>query len=720
MEDITKRKSIFWVIVRTILPSVIILLVIWGLIQIRLAKIIENSLLQSEKLMVVELTNTAYSLLENYQLRVNRGELTQEDALERAKERLRNFRYGDQGNGYFWIVNSKYISIMHPFSGREGLSDYGLADEMENYYVRDIVQVALRDGSGFIEYMYPDPVTNTVQTKITYLRYFEPWDWIIGTGIYFDEIQSGILSTKKITNISLLVIFSIIIFWGIIFGIRKENAINKEAEALASVKHNEQQLINLFDNAFQFVGLIDQEGKLIRANKTALDFIKKEQNEVAGKYFWETPWWSGDPVTEQLTKNAILEALSGQLKRLELKNYGNNHQIIHVDVSFKPIFDDEHHVYGVIVEGRDITELIDAQNLIYKQVKFLNSLRMIDQTIINGDSIFEISSGIFHQIFELVALDAAALWRYDEKDGVFTNIYSRGFKQNLFGKEIRFSPSSAFISQKNTKTVDPELFKFLKQEKFRSCGQHLLLNQSKIIGMLQVFTHREEPFTRDEQHILRVITEQSSIAIENISMVNDLRTSNQNLLLAYDHTLEGWAKALGVRDNETQGHSERVTELTVRLAKKIGIRGDELTHIRRGAILHDVGKIGIPDRILLKPGKLTDEEWETMRLHPVYAFQFLSPIPFLKPALDIPYCHHEWWNGKGYPRGLVGEQIPIAARIFSIIDVWDALTNDRPYRLAWPEEKVLSYIQELEGVQFDPMVVQAFLTLIDEEINPRK
>jgi HD-GYP domain-containing protein (c-di-GMP phosphodiesterase class II) len=181
------------------------------------------------------------------------------------------------------------------------------------------------------------------------------------------------------------------------------------------------------------------------------------------------------------------------------------------------------------------------------------------------------------------------------------------------------------------------------------------------------------------------------------------------LMLAYDSTLEGWSQALDLRDKETEGHTRRVTVATARLAQQMGLGAGELVHVKRGAMLHDIGKMGIPDSILLKPGPLTEEEWKVMRLHPVYAYKMLSPIPFLRPAIDIPYCHHEKWDGSGYPSGLKGEEIPLAARIFMVVDVWDALRSDRPYRRAWSEEKVRGYIGKLAGTHFDPDVVQAFL-----------
>lgn len=189
----------------------------------------------------------------------------------------------------------------------------------------------------------------------------------------------------------------------------------------------------------------------------------------------------------------------------------------------------------------------------------------------------------------------------------------------------------------------------------------------------------------------------------------------QNLSDTYDLTLSGWGKALEYRDRETKGHSLRVTEMTVKLARNLGFSGCELEHIHRGALLHDIGKMAIPDGVLLKNGSLTDAEWEIIKKHPEYARNMLEDIPYLKPALDIPYSHHERWDGSGYPEGLSKEEIPLSARMFAVVDVWDALVSDRPYRQAWPEKKVMAYIREQSGAMFDPKVVEAFFTLLKNE-----
>ncbi len=179
--------------------------------------------------------------------------------------------------------------------------------------------------------------------------------------------------------------------------------------------------------------------------------------------------------------------------------------------------------------------------------------------------------------------------------------------------------------------------------------------------------------------------------------------------MAYERTLEGWARALELRDQDTEGHTSRTTELTVQLARAMGVNDKDLVNFYRGAMLHDIGKIGVPDNIVLKPGPLAEDEWVVMRKHPQYAYDMLSSISYLRQSLDIPYCHHEKWDGTGYPRGLRGGQIPLSARIFAVVDVWDALTSDRPYRKAWSKDRALQYIRQQSALQFDPEVVKVFM-----------
>lgn len=238
-----------------------------------------------------------------------------------------------------------------------------------------------------------------------------------------------------------------------------------------------------------------------------------------------------------------------------------------------------------------------------------------------------------------------------------------------------------------------------------------LIAKGQVKGVLEIFHRTLLDPDPDWLDFLATLATQAAIALDNTELFEGLQRSNIELRLAYDATLEGWSRALDMRDKQTEGHTQRVTEMTLRMAGRMGIKDEEVAHLRRGALLHDIGKMAIPDSILLKPGPFSDEEWEVMRQHPLYAYRLLSPITFLRPALDIPYCHHEKWDGTGYPRGLKGEEIPLAARIFAVADVWDALRSDRPYRAAWPAEKVYAHIRSLAGAHFDPKVLEIFFDI---------
>jgi PAS domain S-box-containing protein len=240
-----------------------------------------------------------------------------------------------------------------------------------------------------------------------------------------------------------------------------------------------------------------------------------------------------------------------------------------------------------------------------------------------------------------------------------------------------------------------------------------LIARGQIIGYITLDSFTPCAFNEHDAALAQTFAHQAAAAIDNARLFTSLEQTNEELSKAYDTTLEGWGNALELRDKETQGHTRRVAELTMKLARQIGLREPELTHIRRGVLVHDIGKMGVPDRILHKRTPLTAKEWEQLRRHPQYAFDLLYPIAYLRPTIEVPYCHHERWDGKGYPRGLVAEEIPLLARIFSVVDVWDALLSDRPYRKAWPRQKVLKYIAAQAGLQFDPRIAKTFLQMME-------
>ena len=255
---------------------------------------------------------------------------------------------------------------------------------------------------------------------------------------------------------------------------------------------------------------------------------------------------------------------------------------------------------------------------------------------------------------------------------------------------------------------------FFNTERFIAYTAVPLVAKGQVKGVLELFYRTAQDVDREWLDFLQSMGAQVAIALDNAELFDRQQRSTAELLLSYDETIRSWAQALDLRDQETETHSERVTRLTVALARMMGIGDSDLVHIRRGAILHDIGKMGIPDRVLLNRGTLSPEEWEIMRKHPTYAHDFLIRIPYLRQALDIPYYHHEKWDGTGYPQRLKGQQIPLAARIFAVVDVWDALCHQRPYRDKWSREEALNYIRSQAGLHFDPQVVAVFLQFIQE------
>lgn len=388
------------------------------------------------------------------------------------------------------------------------------------------------------------------------------------------------------------------------------------------------------------------------------------------------------------------------------------------DISFDGAGSPAHFV-GMI---QDITERKMSELQIRQQVARLTALRTIDQAITSSFDMHFTLDIVLSQVITQLHVDAADILIVDPSGQMLEYWAARGFRtQALLTNQLGITDSLAgrVVSEQRALHImdlkgenDKFPAAFLAGEGFTSYYGVPLITKGKVHGVLELF-HRVPLLPYLEWvDFLETLAGQAAIAIDNATLFANLQKSNFELERAYDATIEGWSYALDLRDRETEGHTLRVTGMALDLARLVGLKEEQLVHMRRGGLLHDIGKLGVPDKVLLKPGPLDEEEWKVMRMHPQFAHDWLVPIPYLRKAVEIPYCHHEKWDGSGYPRGIRGEAIPLSSRIFALADVWDALTNQRPYRPAWPAEKVMEYIRENKGIQFDPDIVELFLVYI--------
>lgn len=362
---------------------------------------------------------------------------------------------------------------------------------------------------------------------------------------------------------------------------------------------------------------------------------------------------------------------------------------------------------------------------IERQLGRLKALRAIDLAILGTTDMQLLLQSVLGQVMAQLHADAAAIFIVNPHSLTVDTSASIGYRTRQAEREkVRLGDGVAGKAARERRTIAvPDLSVVDMSEGLRQRAQEEgiqavyavpLISKGNVIGVLDVFFRRPFAASDDWLEFCEALAGQTAMAIESSKSFEELQRSNLELSLAYDTTIEGWSRALDMRDRETEGHSQRVTDMTMRLARLAGINDAQLVHVRRGALLHDIGKMAIPDAILHKPGPLTDHEWRIMREHPTYAYRLLLPITHLRPAIEIPHCHHERWNGKGYPHGLRGLEIPLAARLFSVVDVWDALRSDRPYRAGWDESRVHEYLRKQAGVEFDPAAVELFFQVFSE------
>jgi len=379
----------------------------------------------------------------------------------------------------------------------------------------------------------------------------------------------------------------------------------------------------------------------------------------------------------------------------------------------------------VIVIVRDVTDRITAAEQARHLLQRLSAMHSIDAAMASSFDLNVILSVVLRQITGQLGVDAADILMLNQRTRMLEYAAGHGFHTMSFqhtGILIGKGYAGTAALERRTvgiPTLDEQQIESLfspglAQEKFASYYAVPLITKAQVRGVLEIY-HRSILKPADDWfEFLATLAWQTAVAIDNASLFHDLQRSNNELTIACDAVIESWVRALELSGRENQEHIQHVANLTVQLAGALHVDEKEFNDIRRGVLLHDIGKLVIPENILNKPGPLDESEWEITRHHPRQAYELLFTIKGLASALDIPRYHHERWDGSGYPEGLRGEQIPLSARIFAVVDVHDALVSDRPYRPAWTEQAARAYIQEQSGILFDPVAVKGFLKIIGD------
>jgi PAS domain S-box-containing protein len=502
--------------------------------------------------------------------------------------------------------------------------------------------------------------------------------------------------------------------------------ITEHKRIVVALQENEKKYHDLVSQSTDGIFIFELSGQILTVNEAMCKELAFSKEEFLSMSIWDIiPEKYLEPYRLRLTK--ILEQESiGEAEEYALQ--GKDGKLHYVDVISVPRYSGKDMI-GFQGIARDITTRKRAEQEIHRQLDHFKVLSVIDRAIAaNFDLRLSLSEILAHVTIEL-GIDAADILILNSNSQMLEYGADRGFRTKAIRKaQVRLGETYAgraalerqLVQIPNLKNEPESLFltTLTAGEDFVCYYGMPLIAKGQVKGVLEIFHRATLGPDAEWFDFLNALAGQAAIAIENTTLFESLQRSNSELTLAYDATIEGWSRALDLRDRETEGHTQRVVEMTVNLARLFGMNEAELVQVRWGALLHDIGKMGVPDGILNKAGSLTTQEWETMKKHPNFAYEMLSPIRYLRLAIDIPYCHHERWDGSGYPHGLKGAQIPLAARIFAVVDVWDALRSNRPYRMAWTEEKVREHIRTSAGTHFDPQVVDVFMQLPKNIFKP--
>ncbi len=506
--------------------------------------------------------------------------------------------------------------------------------------------------------------------------------------------------------------------------------VDEQVRLAAKLNASESYYRTLFKRSREGVVLIDRDRRMMRFGGAAVGLLGVGSEDLTEGLDLERIHPDDlDALSEALD---MIEARSGASDSVRFRHRSAEGEYNWFEGTLTNLLD-EPTVAAFLLNFRENRDRVEAlrknANLneeLRRRLAHLQSLRRIDMAINNSVDMRLVLDIFTSQLLQDLDIDAVAVLLYEPALHVLRPNMGRGFAVELrhrFAQRLGDGPAGRAAAEQRQvfipdlqgndgwgAAIEPE-----HQRCFTSYMAVPMVAKGQLQGVIELYSRQPIEASDEWLEFLETYADQGAIAIENSQLLRSLERSNVELQRAYDRTIEGWANALDLKDEETAGHSKRVTDMTVRLARLLGVPQDEMVHLQRGALLHDIGKMGIPDQILLKRGPLTEEEFEVMKQHPVYAHELMSPIEFLRPALHIPYCHHEKWDGSGYPRQLKGEQIPLAARVFAVVDVFDALTSERPYREAWPVDRAKAYIRDGSGSHFDPDVVTAFFKLVEDD-----
>ena len=495
--------------------------------------------------------------------------------------------------------------------------------------------------------------------------------------------------------------------------------ITEQKEAEEADRQSAEYFRSLVENAADALLILDKDGIIRFENPSFEKILGYKPEEFLDKNLRELVHPDDAPL--------LSKALDGVKKRpdstasMQLRLQSKQGLWVTVEGVSKNFLKDPA-VSGIAVTVRDITRRKKTEQGIQRQLQTLGSLHAIDIATSNGLDLRVTVKVILEQLITELRVDASSILLFNPHTHKLKYFSGLGFRNIAIAhSEINLGEGVAGKAGLERELIRiPDLrdseeasrrAELLAEEEFVAYYAMPLVARGELKGVLEIFNRSALSPDLDWLDFLSAVASQAAVAMDNADLIATLQRHNTGLGFAYDATLEGLSSALDLREQISSGHSQQLAEWTLKLGETVGMEGPDLINHRRGALMHDIGKIGVPESILLKPGPLSDKEWDTMHMHPRYAHRLLSDIPYLRSAVNIPFCHHEKWDGSGYPRGLKGKEIPLAARVFSVVGAWDVLGRDRPYREAWPNMKIREHLKSQSGIDFDPEIVEKFLDL---------